>query len=306
VRICGSVGLTGEEWTMDAQTLNNFDLGYHVTPPIVCRDGAELYSERYGSGPQLTIVNNFFLISPLWRNFTKNLARRVSILSYDLRNQGASTPAEGELAFEVFIEDLLAVLDGHGVEQTYLLGSSTSTLICRDFALKYPERVKGLILVSPLFCPYGSRRRRYLTRSWLQTLEASGVKGLFDLIYPLVYSDRTIEGGGSATYLALRERFLALNSLEQLRIFLNASLTTEDAPAKLQSIRAPTLLLAGEADFLMSPSSMEAAAALLPNARARMIPFAGHVPYFEATPVFENWVGEFIDTVESAQTRAVA
>ena len=132
--------------------------------------------------------------------------------------------------------------------------------------------------MSPLFCPYGSRRRRYLTRSWLQTLEASGVKGLFDLIYPLVYSDRTIEGGGSATYLALRERFLALNSLEQLRIFLNASLTTEDAPAKLQGIRAPTLLLRGADSDVLPRDVAREMLGRGPKAQLVEFPGVGHAP----------------------------
>ena len=290
---------------MDAEALNRFDLSYEPTPRVVCDDKTELYCERYGnaSGPTITIVNNFFIISTLWRNFTKSLARRNSILAFDLRNQGASSPSEGELTFGSFVEDLRAVLDASGVEKTYLIGTSTSTLICRDFAIKYPERVKGLIMVGPLFCPYGSRRRRYLTRSWLHSLETGGVQGLFNHIYPLVYSDRTIESGGSATYLTLRERFMALNSAEQLRMFLTASLTTEDAPEKLGKIQAPTLLLAGDGDFLMSGSSLEAASKLLPKGQARVVPFAGHVPYFEATPIFEEWVGEFIDKVESTSER---
>jgi pimeloyl-ACP methyl ester carboxylesterase len=288
---------------MDAERLNKFDLNYNTSSRVVCDDGVELYCERYGNaaGPQVTIVNNFFIISPLWRNFTKEIARRKAILAYDLRNQGASSPVSGELKFERLVDDLKSVLDANNIEQTYLLGTSTSSLICRDFTLKYPERVKGLIMVGPLFCPYGSRRRRYLTRSWLQALETGGAQGLFNLIYPLVYSDRTIETGGSATYLTLRERFLALNSFEQLNLFLQASLTTEDSPEKLSRIGVPTLLLAGDGDFLMSASSLEAAAKLLPKGQARIIPFAGHVPYFEATPIFEQWVEQFIDSVEGVR-----
>ncbi len=281
---------------MDAAALNQFDLNYNATARIRCDDGTELYYEQYGNadGPPLTIVNNFFIIATLWRNFTKTLARDHSILSFDLRNQGASSRSESGLAFESLVEDLKLVLDARGIERTFLLGTSTSTLICRDFTLKYPERVQGLIMVGPLFCPYGSRRRRYLTRSWLHALETSGVQGLFNMIYPLVYSDRTIESGGSATYLTLRDRFMALNSYEQLRLFLNVSLSTDDAPDKLTRIEAPTLLLAGDGDFFMSSSSLEAAAKLLRNGRARTIPFAGHVPYFEATPAFEKWVGGFV------------
>lgn len=278
--------------------LEKLDLDYGDHALFKTPNGVELYYEVFGEGPNLTIVNNFFIISPIWRNFTGSLRQRNCILTYDLRNQGASTPSVNELRYESYIDDLLNLLDALQIEKTYLLGSSTSTLICRDFAITHPERVKGLILVSPLFCPYGSRRRKYLTKSWLNSLHMGGSKALFDHIYPLVYSDRTIENGGTPAYLSLRERFLALNSYEQVRLNLNASLTTDDDPKKLKQITCPTLLLAGEADFLASRSSLDAASKLIPKARLEILNFAGHIPYFEATSGFENAVQGFISEVE--------
>jgi pimeloyl-ACP methyl ester carboxylesterase len=244
-------------------------------------------------------VNNFFIIAPLWRNFTKQLAIHNRILTYDLRNQGSSTPVAGELAFDALVEDLKHLLDALGIEQTYLVGTSTSTVICRDFTLRYPERVRGLIMVGPLFCPYGSRRRKFLTKSWLNTIQSLGAKGLFDHIYPLIYSDRTIENGGTPAFLALRERFLAVNSTVQLKQFLNASLTTDDEPEKLCRIQRPTLLMAGESDFLSSESSLMGACKLLPQGQFEIVHFAGHVPYFEATEVFEQRIQQFIDEIEA-------
>lgn len=279
---------------MDALAIENLDLRYTVRKPLQGRAGIELYYEQYGEGSALTIVNNFFVISPLWRNFTRYLAKRHCITTYDLRNQGASSLAEKEVRFDDHLEDLACLLEQLGRQKTWLLGTSTSTLICRDFALLHPERVQGLVLVGPLFCPYGSRRRKLLTKSWLASLEHGGLKGLFAHIYPLVYSDRTIETGGSPGYLALRERFLALNSVEQVRANLQASLTTDDDPNKLRQLACPTLLLAGEADFLTCPSSLEAACKLLPRGELELLPFAGHVPYFEATEAFEQAVHAFI------------
>jgi pimeloyl-ACP methyl ester carboxylesterase len=262
-------------------------------------DGTELYYELRGRGPQITIVNNFFIISPLWRNFTRQILGRHRLLTYDLRNQGASSPAAGQLHFSSHVQDLTNLLDFLGIEKTYLVGTSISTLICRDFALAHPERVKGLVLVGPVFCPFGSKRRKYLTKSWLNSLENGGPGALFDHIYPLIYSDRTIENGGTPAYLAIRERFLALNSHEQVRINLSASLTTDDDPAKLRNVRCPTLLLAGDGDFLSSPTSLEATARIMPDARVQILPFAGHVPYFEATAAFENSVLEFLAATEA-------
>lgn len=262
-------------------------------------DGVELSYELRGQGPNLTIVNNFFLTSPLWRNFTRQLVQHNRVLTYDLRNQGASTPVKGKLDFSSHVRDLVNLLDTLGIEKTYLLGSSISTLICRDFALAYPERVLGLILVGPVFCPFGSRRRKYLTRSWLNTLHNGGPAALFEHIYPLIYCDRTIENGGTPAYLAIRERFLAMNGHEQTRVNLEASLAADDDPSKLRRIPCPTLLLAGDGDFLSSATSLEATAKLLPHGRVEILNFAGHVPFFEATAAFESSVQSFITEQEA-------
>ena len=74
-------------------------------------------------------------------------------------------------------------------------------------------------------------------------------------------------------------------------------MTTNDDARVLSGIACPTLLAAGESDFLASPASMEATARLLPRGRAAIIPMASHVPYFEATAAFEALVGAFIDDV---------
>jgi pimeloyl-ACP methyl ester carboxylesterase len=264
--------------------------------------GVELAYELRGQGPNLTVVNNFFITYPLWRNFTKQLVQHNRILTYDLRNQGASSPTGDKLRFSDHVQDLANLLDSQGIEKTYLLGTSTATLICRDFALAYPERVLGLILVGLVFCPFGSRRRKYMTKSWLSSLANGGPGAFFDHIYPLIYSDRTIEKGGTPTYLAMRERFLAMNNHEQMRVNLEASLTADDTPSKLRQIPCPTLVLAGDSDFVSSVTSMEGAAKLLPQGRLEILNFAGHVPYFEATAAFESSVQNFITEQEARTT----
>ena len=293
---------------MDRATVEAYDLAYGAGELMTLADGSELYYEVRGplDAPTLVIVNNYFIICPLWRNFTSELASKYRVVTYDLRNQGASSRAGADLTFERHVDDLGQLMAGLGLDDVFLLGTSISTLICRDYAVRNPQRVRGMILLGPVFNPFGDRRRKHLTKSWLHSLAARGPRGLFDHIYPLVYSDRTIESGGSATYLALRERFLALNSAAQLEINLRASLTTNDDPRVLSGIGCPTLLAAGESDFLANAASIEATARLIPQGRSTIIPLAGHVPYFEATRAFETLVDDFVADVASEASDVVS
>lgn len=285
---------------MDLQTVESWDLTYHgINDRARISEDCELYYELEGQGPCITFISTIYVVSTAWRNFTRSIAADNRLLTYDLRNQGASSGTA--VGFDQHIADLQCLLDHLEIDRTYLVGSSISTVICRDFALQHPQRVSGLILVGPPFSPWGSSRRRRIMKSWLSALESGGPKQLFDAMYPLVFGDRSQAIGGSATYVALRERFLAVNSVAQLRANLTDALKTTSDTETLPQVAAPTLLLAGDDDFCISPSALRAVADLMPNARAEVYDDCGHLPFFESTARFEHSVRAFVAAVEGGQ-----
>jgi 3-oxoadipate enol-lactonase len=283
---------------MDIRTVKSLDLTYRgVTERARIADDCELYFELEGDGPCVTFVSTIYVVSTAWRNFTRKIAADTRLLTYDLRNQGASTGAA--TAFDQHATDLLNLLDYLEIERTYLVGSSISTVICRDFAVRHPDRVSGLVLVGPPFSPWGSKRRTRIMKSWLTALESGGPNQLFDAMYPLVFGDRAQGVGGTPTYLALRERFLAVNSAAQLRSNLTIALETASDTDMLPKVSAPTLLLAGDDDFCISPSGLRALADLMPDARAEVYEDCGHLPFFENTERFEDSLRSFVQSVEA-------
>ncbi|MFC3965313.1 alpha/beta fold hydrolase [Nocardia jiangsuensis] len=288
---------------MDVRTIKSFDLAYRgIDERFRVADDCELYYELEGTGPCVTFVSTIYVVSTSWRNFTRNLVRNNRLLTYDLRNQGASSGAP--TGFDQHTSDLLQLLDHLGIERTYLVGSSLSTVICRDFAVRHPDRVAGLVLVGPTFSPWGSRRRTRIMRSWLTALESGGPRQLFDVMYPLVFGDRAQGIGGGAAYLALRERFLAINSAAQLRANLTDALETTVDAEMLPRVTAPALLLAGDDDFCISPSGLRKLADMMPNAHAEVFDDCGHLPFFESTERFERSLCAFVEKVEAQRQAA--
>jgi 3-oxoadipate enol-lactonase len=290
---------------MKVETIDGWDLRYAECARCPTRNGGELYFERYGSGPPLLLLNNFFTIAPAWRNFTTRLSETCSIVAYDLQNQGASSQPGGSFPFSGHVEDIVDLLDHLEIEHAYLLGTSISTLIARDAATAYPERVRGLVLVGPAFSPFGGLRLRLLLKDWRARLEDGGPYRLFTYLYPLILSDRSIEEGGRATYLGLRERFLALNSHEQIEACLAGAASIEERDSA-HGVDCPTFIVIGEADYLWSPSTLAAACAMLPQTDGIVIPEAGHLPFAEQTEAFETAVATFITTQEEARAAAQA
>lgn len=286
---------------MDTEDIASYDIDYNSGSTLELADGTKLYHDVRGpeGAPTLVLVNNFFIICPLWTNFTAKLVERYRVVTYDLRNQGGSSRAKDELGFDTHVADLRELIEKLDLRDIYLVGTSVSTLLARDCSLQLPEQIRGVVAVGPMFNPFGGRRRKYIIKSWIHAVETGGVRALFDAMYPIIYSDRTVEAGGSATYLAMRERFLALNSPAQAVKNLRASLSTKDDWRKLAAMTHPTLLIAGEQDFYTSPGTLHELARIIPDSRAVVLPSVGHLPYFEATEEFQRLVGEFVEEIEA-------
>jgi pimeloyl-ACP methyl ester carboxylesterase len=290
---------------VEIDQIESWDASYSGTPNLHrTEDGVEIYYEQRGEGPLIVILSSAFVISTAWRNFTERLVEKNTVLSYDIRNQGASSEAEGTYANH--LNDLKSLVDGLGVEDAYVLGVSFASLMARDFAYENPDRVKGLILCGPALSAYESNRRRFHLKNWLAILEAEGPGGLFAATYPFIVGDRTIARAGTPAYLALRDRFLALQSKAQLRTNLKGAMEADDDPEKLRGLKCPTLLFTGDDDFNIGRGGLEDLAALIPDARVEVIERCGHVPYFEQTEEFERIVQTFVTEVENRAPSPVA
>jgi pimeloyl-ACP methyl ester carboxylesterase len=276
------------------------DLAYREDMPrIRTRDGVELYCEYSGAGTAITLLNNFFLTSPFWRACTQDLAQNYKVVAYDMCNHGASSHHEQEPTWDEHAADVIGLLDGLGIESTYLVGTSASTQLARDVALKYPDRVKGLILAGPVFGLTGLRRHRQLQKAWLVTLQNHGLFALYDHMYPEVISGQMNEDGGAPGFLGLRESLLAVNNIEELTNGLTLAGKGETDPALLGRIAAPTLIILGDDDILLSPTRGHELAKLFQDGRCEIIPNAGHVPFFDDPELFETLIRKFVDEAES-------
>ncbi|NUT52696.1 MAG: alpha/beta hydrolase [Saccharothrix sp.] len=109
-------------------------------------DDGELTCERRGEGPPVVLLHAGGLAAAIWdRQFTA-LARDHSVIRYDARGHGDSSPVTGPFAHH---EDLARLLDGLGVDRVSLVGLSLGARTAVDFALTAPGRVADLVLAGP-------------------------------------------------------------------------------------------------------------------------------------------------------------
>lgn len=175
--------------------------------------------------------------------------------------------AELSITFDGLVLDVGAVMDGLGLERAAIAAESAGCAVALKFALRHPERVEALILVSPAIGPaYPDDHpfRLALQRNHDATLDAFTTACL-----PEPASESIWHWG--------RHGILARATPEATLALLGA----RPAPGFLDRARAiacPTLVIAGERDAIAPPDEARALAGAVPRARFMLLDGAGHVP----------------------------
>lgn len=115
--------------------------GYVAVP-----DGRLYYEER-GSGEPLVFVHGHSLDRRMWRGQVARFADRYRVIVYDARGYGRSSAQREGMLF-THADDLVALLDGLGIERAHVAGLSMGGFIAGDVLAMYPERLLSATLSS--------------------------------------------------------------------------------------------------------------------------------------------------------------
>ena len=103
------------------------------------------------------------------------------VVAYDARGHGASSPAahRRRTAIRDLAGDLRAVMDGLEIERAVLAGASMGAHTLLRFALDAPERVAGLVVITPAYEPEDNDDPARLARwdALADGLRTGGVEG---------------------------------------------------------------------------------------------------------------------------------
>lgn len=106
-----------------------------------------------GEGDALLLVHGFGE-SNSWQTWVKNvdaLAMVTRVYALELLGYGESDKPEASLDIAEHVQSLRELLDAEGLERAHFAGLSWGGQVAQEFAMKYPERVKKLILIDSLF-----------------------------------------------------------------------------------------------------------------------------------------------------------
>jgi 3-oxoadipate enol-lactonase len=259
--------------------------------PTAFVNGVNLHYEWHGpAGGQVLVLSNGVLMSTAsWVFQTRVLARHYRLLLYDCRGMWQSEHPPGPYSMEMHAADLGALLDELGVEKAHIGGTSYGAEIGMVFALKYPDRVRKLIVTSAV--SQLDPILEGIARSWLLAAEKGDPEMLYRTVAPLIFSEWWMaENKPLLEEARIRYQSLDMAAFQELmRCFLSLDVT-----ADLQEIQAPTLVAVGEADILKPRRYSELIADRIPNSELAVIPRAAHAAMWEQPSLFNALILGFL------------
>ncbi len=273
-------------------TINDNDLNVEVLGP----DDAPVLIAHHGGGGIGSLAEPKATFGPL--------ADRLRVVVFDARGCGRSqgTPP---FSHEQWAADVDGLRQWLGADQIMVAGGSYGGFIAMEYAVRYPDRVSGMILRdtsadnSNLKRAYENARNQDLVeinwdnfnRYWSgQITDNDDLKArwaeiipLYDFEYDPVQSAARVEAG--------------IYRYEAHNWCFEHNMPAYDLKPALPGVRCPTLVTVGRTDWITPVSSAETIAELIPDARLVVFEKSGHSPQFEEAEKFQAVLREFVSEV---------
>jgi len=234
-------------------------------------NGIELAYERRGKGTPLVLIHGYPLDHSIWNDVASQLENDFDLILPDVRGFGEST-VDSPYSLTDIANDLAALLDSLGVAQTTLAGHSMGGYIALAFAKAFPERVKGLALVSSQVATDTPERKegRYKTAA---DVAQKGVHIVADAMTDKLSPSQSVRDG-------IRP-LIAKQSVAGVTGALKAMAEREDLTSFISSFGQPLVLIHGDADELIPIERAREIKSLIPSAHLVELSGAGHMPMME-------------------------
>ena len=227
-------------------------------------NGIKLYYETYGQGEPLLLLHGNGQSIDAFNGQIPELARHYQVIAVDTRAQGQSTTNGRELTYDLFAEDMSALLTALHLPAAHVVGWSDGGNTGLSLALHHPQQVKKLVTM-------GANLWADTTAVTAATMkEVRQGKMLTTLLWPINSQARKA-----------RPLVVLLGSYPRMKA------------ADLAGIAAPTLVLAGEKDVIKDAHTRLIASSL-PRGAVYIFPGLTHYAPHEDPAAFNAAVVRFL------------
>ena len=241
--------------------------------PLAQVADGQLRYEEAGHGEPLVFVSGLNGVGRYWKPQVQLFAQHFRVITYDQRGTGGSDMTQREFSVDQMAAELVGLLDHLKIERAHLVGMSTGGAIGQTIAIEHPQRLNKLALCSTwTHCDPWFRRLFHARRDLYQQAGPD----LHSQFHPLFLYSPDYVNSHDAEIEAERARAPTKSSPVEVSVGRINALLKFDRRAGLGSIKAPTLVMGTNTDFITPGYFSRALAQAIPGAKLIMYDDGGH------------------------------
>jgi 3-oxoadipate enol-lactonase len=244
--------------------------------------------QESGEAPALFLFHSLLSDRASFDAIVPKLSQSFRVIVPELPGFGASRAVSGNLAA---VADRMAeaVKDAAGGGDTIVLGNGYGGFVALQMAIRHPGIATKLILADCGAAFSGQGREAF--RNMAAASQAKGLQAITDVAMRRLFAPE-FQAQHPDLMRDRREAFLRTDP-EVFRAAC-AALAELDLRPELAKVGVPVLVLVGEHDEATPPPMSRELAALLPQARLKIIAGCAHVPQLQSPGIFLDAIGEFL------------
>lgn len=261
-------------------TIDNRKVGY--------RDVGEV------NAPAIIMIHGFPFNKSMWNEQMESLRGDCRVVAYDVRGHGESDAGDEAFSIELFVQDLLELMDALNIRKAMLCGFSMGGYIALNAVINYPDRFNALVL-SDTSCMADTPEGRENRLKAIESLRENGKKAYADGSIEKLFAPESLRTKREEI-AAVKEMILATPQQTIVKT-LHSLRERRETCSRLPEVSVPVLILVGKEDAITPPSAAELMHKKLKGSRLCVIEHAGHLSSLENPDTFLNELKRFIAAV---------
>jgi pimeloyl-ACP methyl ester carboxylesterase len=275
-------------------------------PNVTADDGVKLYYEETGSGVPVVFVHEFGGDCRSWEPQVRHFARTWRCIAFNARGYPPSDVPDDVAMYsqQRARDDILAVLDGLGIDTAHIVGLSMGGFAALHFGFRYPDRARSLVVGGAGYGAHPDVREQFAreTAAVADRIEADSMAefGKVYAIGPTRVQFANKDPRGWQEFADQLREHSTRGSANTMRGVQGKRPSLYDLADEMRALRVPTLIVNGDEDepcldvgLFMKRSIVSSALVLLPR--------TGHLCNLEEPALFNRVCGDFMTRVDAGR-----
>ena len=275
-------------------------------PTLTTDDGTSLAFEETGSGTPVVFVHEFAGDLRSWEPQVRHLSRRYRCITYNARGFPPSGVPDdtGAYSQDRARDDILAVLDGLGVERAHVVGLSMGGFSTLHFGLAYPDRARSIVVAGVGYGAEPEQQERFRSEAdniteFLRTRGMAAFAETYSL-GPTRVQFQNKDPRGWGEFADMLAEHSAEGSAHTQQGVQKQRPSVFDLGDRMKELTVPTLIVTGDEDWpCLVPSVFMKRT--IPSAGLLVVPNTGHTVNLEEPAAFNAAVADFFAQVDAGR-----